>query len=115
MHELIVTIINIFVPVLESVGVTLIIWGSLIAIFRLIRIELKNNFNDKLIPWERVRVNFGQKMVLGLEFFLAADIISTIAAPSNEALIQLGSIVIIRTILSYFLVQEVVRHKGKEL
>ena len=114
MHELIVIFINFSVPILEAIGVGLIIWGSMIAIFRLLKIEFKNSFNDKLISWQRVRTNFGQKMVLGLEFFLAGDIVTTIADPSSDALVQLGLIVVIRTVLSYFLVQEVAKYKEKD-
>ncbi len=111
MHNLIIFIVNIFVPILEGIGVLLVIWGSLIAIFKLVKIELTKKLDDRLMPWEQVRANFGQKMVLGLEFFLAGDIIATIAAPSEKALLQLGGIVIIRTILSYFLVKEIIKHK----
>ena len=41
-----------------------------------------------------------------LEFLIAADIIHTIVKPTLEELAILGSIVIIRTIISYFLGKE---------
>jgi len=40
---------------------------------------------------------------LALEFFIAADIVSTIITPTWERLGVLGAIVAIRTVLSYFL------------
>jgi uncharacterized membrane protein len=46
------------------------------------------------------------KIVFGLEFLIAADILSTITTPTQEELINLGVIVVIRTILGYFLSKE---------
>jgi uncharacterized membrane protein len=43
----------------------------------------------------------GEKMVLGLEFFLAGDIIQTIVVPAWETLGTLGGIVVIRTFIVY--------------
>jgi len=45
----------------------------------------------------------GEKLVLGLEFFLAGDIVQTIVVPTWESLAILGGIVVIRTVLVYFL------------
>ena len=50
---------------------------------------------------------FGSYLLLGLEFMIAADIIYTIAKPNTEGLITLGSIVAIRTVISYFLNKEI--------
>lgn len=43
---------------------------------------------------------------MALEFFIAGDIIKTIITPTWQALGILGVIVIIRTILSYFLTKD---------
>ena len=44
---------------------------------------------------------------MALEFQLAADIVATTTAPSNQNLIQLGVIAVIRTFLNVFLGREV--------
>jgi uncharacterized membrane protein len=44
----------------------------------------------------------GEKMVLGLEFFLAGGIIQTIVVPTWKTLGTLGGIVVIRTVIVYF-------------
>ena len=51
-------------------------------------------------------------MALGLDFFLAGDIIQTIVVPSKDSLMILGGIVIIRTVMAYFLAKEI--DQGKE-
>lgn len=42
-------------------------------------------------------------MLLGLEFALAADIITSVISPSWQDIGELGAIAVIRTFLNYFL------------
>jgi uncharacterized membrane protein len=49
---------------------------------------------------------------LGLEFLIAADIIRTIIRPTLEELAILGGIVVIRTVISYFLGKEIGQRKS---
>jgi uncharacterized membrane protein len=58
----------------------------------------------------------GEKMVLGLEFFLAGDIVQTIVVPTWNSLAILGGIVVIRTVIVYFMNLELSRgaRQGKE-
>ena len=52
--------------------------------------------------------------MLGLEFLIAADIIRTIVKPSLEELAILGSIVVIRTVINYFLGKELRQYGSKD-
>jgi uncharacterized membrane protein len=54
-----------------------------------------------------IRIAIGEKMALGLDFFLAGDIIQTIVVPSKETLVVLGGIVVIRTMMAFFLAKEI--------
>jgi uncharacterized membrane protein len=51
---------------------------------------------------EILRHQFGSYLLLGLEFLIAADVILTITYPSLEEIAILASIVVIRTVISYF-------------
>lgn len=53
-----------------------------------------------------VRIRFGSWLAVALEFQLGADIVGTTVSPTQESLIQLGLIAIIRTFLNYFLGRE---------
>ncbi len=99
----------------EAVSFSIMIYGSLIAIFMF----LKNEFGRfsgkfKISEISRIRLNFGNYILLGLEFLIAADIIETILKPDLEELIELGGIVIIRVLLSYFLTKEINNLSGSE-
>ena len=53
-----------------------------------------------------VRLSFARYLALGLEFQLAADILSTAVSPSWEQIGKLAAIAIIRTGLNFFLMKE---------
>ena len=54
-----------------------------------------------------LRIKLGQYLLLGLEMLIASDIIQTIIDPSMEELAIVGSVVVIRTVLSFFLNREI--------
>ena len=86
----------------EAVGALVIGIGVVLAIYQLIshfRDEQSTNFN-------RVRLTLGKYLALALEFQVGADILSTAIAPSYEQIGKLGAIVVIRTLLNYFLTKE---------
>jgi len=94
--------------VIGLISFAIMAYGALLAIVNLIRAEIAR-FSGKY-NIERVSVirrNFGNYLLLGLEFLIAADIIQTIITPTLEELAILGGIVIVRTVLNYFLNKEI--------
>ena len=92
----------------EIVGVAVVVLGGIQGIIFGITKEFKQ---AKIEEIERVRYIVGSKMLIGLEFFLAGDIISTAISPSWDQIGKLAALVAIRTVLSYFLHWET---KGKK-
>ncbi len=89
-------------------GVVVIVWGVIITVFRLLKLELQR-FKKKSVYHEResIRHLFASYLLLALEFLIAADIIATVIHPTFEEIAILASIVAIRTAISYFLEKEV--------
>ena len=56
---------------------------------------------------ETIRLQLGRVLALGLEFTVASDILSTAVAPTRQDILNLGAIVLLRTLLNYFLEQEI--------
>lgn len=88
-------------------GSLLIIYGGLQAIVALILCE----FLEKPDSYQQMRKELTDKIVFGLEFFIAADVLETTRHPTQEKLILLGTVVLIRTVLGYFLSKEVSEYK----
>ena len=61
---------------------------------------------------EAVRLRLGRWLAVALEFELAADILRTAVAPTWNEIGQLAAIVVLRTVLNYFLQQEIDKTSG---
>lgn len=101
-----------FKRIFEFIAVFLLVWGGVVVALRLLVSEWHHiRGQGDRIHFERIRMEFGQRIVLAIEFLIAADLIESILNPTLEELMRLGVIVLIRTVLSYFLTQEVDRHE----
>ena len=63
------------------------------------------------VGFTKTRLSLARYLALGLEFQLAADILSTAIAPSWEQIGKLGAIAVIRPGLNYFLMREMKAEK----
>jgi uncharacterized membrane protein len=61
---------------------------------------------DTAVARDSVRLQLGRWLVLALELELAADILRTAVAPTWNEIGQLAAIVVLRTVLNYFLQRE---------
>lgn len=87
--------------VIGIIGVVVISVGALRSIYQLVMLAIHKSFDTNYI-----RLQFGNCVILGLEFMVGADIVGSLVAPDYYNLGMLAIIVIIRTILSYFLSRE---------
>ncbi|PKL61232.1 MAG: hypothetical protein CVV31_12490 [Methanomicrobiales archaeon HGW-Methanomicrobiales-2] len=97
------TFIGITETVLGTFGALFIVYGAVIAMIELLARETrlrKQSYHD-------IRWVFTTRILIGLEFFVAADVLKTILEPTLQDLAILGSLVTIRTVVSYFLGKEV--------
>jgi uncharacterized membrane protein len=56
---------------------------------------------------ELIRLKLGRSLALGLEFTVASDILRTAVAPNRRDILNLGAIVLLRTLLNYFIEREI--------
>lgn len=56
---------------------------------------------------EAIRLRLGRVLALGLEFSVASDILRTAVAPTRQDILNLGAIVLLRTLLNFFLEREI--------
>ena len=98
------------------IGILVIVWGVAIGLVEIIRAEA-GRFTRRGrsgITLDHIRYDMGFHLLLGLEFLIAADIVRTIVEPSLDELAILGGIVVIRTVISYFLNREIAASGGGE-
>jgi uncharacterized membrane protein len=95
-------IIHVCAVILGYAGAVLIIYGGFRAIVKVLFLE----FSKPAFSYNQVRREFTDKIVFGLEFLIAGDILSTLLSPTQQDLINLAVVVVIRTVLGYFLGKE---------
>jgi uncharacterized membrane protein len=94
----------------EVVGTTIIIYGGLRATIQVFFYGvLKRPYN-----LDRMRKELTNKILFGLEFYIVVAILGTLRDPSSQELLLLGTVVLIRTVLGYFLSKEVREYKFGE-
>jgi uncharacterized membrane protein len=99
-------IADILADLLELLGVAIIIAGVILATILFVRSGL--NGQGWQVAYEQYRSNIGRGILLGLEFLVGADIITTITAPlTAESVALLGALIAIRTFLSFALETEI--------
>jgi len=81
-----------------SIGVMVIFIGALRALYQLCMLVLHDQYSSNY-----VRLQFGDCVILGLEFMVGGDIVGSLVKPDYYNLGLLSILVVIRTILSYYL------------
>ena len=102
MEEFLILTVGYLRLAVEAVGAAIIGIGAASTVYRYVLslLGLRKYSNSE------IRLYFGRYLVLGLEFQLGADILATAVAPTFEEVQLLAAIVVIRTVLNYFLQKE---------
>ena len=102
-EDVLVEYVDLLVRLIEAAGAIIIFVGALIAVVRFVVAALRPRRDRE---FAEVRLSLGRYLVLGLEFQLASDVLSTAIAPTFEEIGKLACIAAIRTLLNYFLRKE---------
>ena len=95
-------VISAVVRVVEAAGAAIMVLGGAAAVIAAVPAVLRAATRQR--AYDELRRNLGRAILLGLEVLIIADIIRTIVvAPTPESVLVLGSIVVIRVLLSFSL------------
>ncbi len=89
--------------IFEAIGTTIIIYGGLRATIQIFLSEVLKRTQNL----EKIREELTNKILFGLEFYIVVAILGTLRNQNIQDLTVLGTVVLIRTILGYFLSKEV--------
>ena len=98
--------------IISALGAVVVLWGVVEAIVGFLLLKFSTEKKNYVSGNEAIRQRLGAHLLLGLEIFIAADIISSIVSPSWNKVGILAAIVAIRTVLSSFLRMEVRQSQG---
>lgn len=89
--------------VISYIGIAIILWGVVRSILGIIADTASKK---KMLYFREPRLVLCEHIVLGLEFMVVGDVISTIIMPDYHTLLILGGLILIRAALSYFVDSE---------
>jgi uncharacterized membrane protein len=92
-------------------GVLVIAYGGAVALVQTVVRGIKRG---RGLTFTKIRGEFARKIIFGLDFLIASDIINTISAPNIDEVIRLGGIVLIRTVLTFVLSKETAELREEE-
>ncbi len=107
LEEFVIVAVDYLRLAVEAIGAAVVGIGAASTVYRYVisLLGLRKYSNSE------IRLYFGQYLVLGLEFQLGADILATAVSPTFEDVQLLAAIVVIRTVLNYFLQKELEREQ----
>lgn len=94
---------------IAMIGVVVITAGAVRSVYQLLQLVMYNSVSSSYI-----RLEFGDSVILGLEFMVGADIVGSMVSPDYYNLGLLAILVLVRTILSYFLNLELIALTPKQ-
>jgi uncharacterized membrane protein len=83
------------------IGIGIVRSISLYLVQTIKRVESRNEFI------KAIQLGLGRTLALGLEFLIAGDILRTAVAPTQHQILRLGAIVLLRTLMNFFLEHEI--------
>lgn len=101
------------VKALEVIGVTIIVVGMLKMLLIFATCAIKRISPDNVI--REIRIELSNYLILSLEVFIGRDIIETLLDPSLNDIITLVVLVLLRTLLAFFLNYEITHMSKREL
>ena len=103
----ILALTNVVGFLLSACGAALVIWGATKAARRTLWTEAEPWRGPQVPKLEEIRASFGHRILLGLEFFLAGEIVRLMVDPSLHDLVRTGVIVFVRVVLSIVITREI--------
>lgn len=101
-------IFEIVVVLLNVLSILILIWGVWLSAIDFVRSETKHRSRLKTASRINIIKSFlGSYILLSLEVLIAADIIESIINPTFQDIVKLASLVVIRTVISHFLHEEI--------
>lgn len=115
MHDLAQTIMDnlipffdLFILALNIFSIVVLIWGVIMAGIDFLKSERANRNRVVMARQNNFIKSFlGSYILLSLEILIAADIIESIIKPTFQDILKLAILVVIRTVISYFLHKEI--------
>ena len=115
--EIIKDIFYYLAEIIAILGISIMIYGFTKLVVKYFRVEARSVSSTPIKYIQNIRRAMGIYILLALDFLIASDLIHTVTELTQERLIELSVMIILRTAIGYFLGKEVneIEAKVKEV
>jgi len=100
---------------IDIVASLIMVWGFVTSVAGLVKSSFgAGNAHSQIQNMQIIRCGLGVKLVFALELMIISDLLHTVISRSVDDLLLVGGLVVIRTVIAYFLNQEI-QEVGAEL
>jgi uncharacterized membrane protein len=111
---ILIRVVSTTANVIELGAAFIIVSASIRAFFGYIFKGLFQKMPKEKLNEEGLRIELGFALSLALEFELGADILKTAIAPNWQTIATVAAIIVLRTVLNYFLQKELEKAGARE-
>ena len=113
MVHLLHTLIEGAALIIDAVASAIMVWAFLAAVYVFLTASISGPAEDRIERLQMVRCDLGVRLVFALELLIISDLLHTVVSHTLEDLWFLAALVAIRTVVSFFLNQEIKELKAE--
>lgn len=103
---------NIFIQIFDLLAIAMLVFAGLNLVYKFFTCKkMKGSYSLTHKNYHLLRSRFIHRLILAFDLFILADMFKIAITTGTDELLQILLIVIIRTILSYFLNKEIEFHE----
>ncbi len=100
LHHFVLDMTNILMVILELIGAAIIVYISLITFYKFLRLNYYKTSTE-------LRIRLGRGIAMGLQFYLAAEILRLITIRDTEDIYIVGAVILLHVIVTVLISWEV--------
>ena len=91
----------------DAAASVIMVWGFLVAIYAFVQASFNGSPADRIMKLQAARCALGINLIFALELLIISDLLHTVVSHSLDDLWFLAALVVIRTVISFFLNREI--------
>lgn len=100
LHHFVLDMTNILMVILELIGAAIIVYISLVTFYKFLRLNYYKTSTE-------LRIRLGRGIAMGLQFYLAAEILRLITIRDTEDIYIVGAVILLHVIVTVLVSWEV--------
>ncbi len=107
MMHLFHTVIEGAAVIIDLAASAIMVWAFILAVYAFVKASVAGATTDRIMRLQIARCDLGVKLVFALELLIISDLLHTVVSRTLDDLWFLAALVVIRTVISFFLNREI--------